>query len=71
MSIKQIFLFQSNVSKKAGAFDLVICTGVFFNDEPEGEGIESSDIILWNNLKSGKVRKSIEVFWGEWEFQNT
>ena len=34
---------------------MVICTGVFFNDEPEGEGIESSDAILWNNLKSGKV----------------
>ena len=42
--LNQTFLFQSNVSKKAGAFDLVICTGVFFNDEPEGEGIESSDI---------------------------
>ena len=43
------------MSKKAGPFDMVICTGVFFNDEPEGEGIESSDIILWSNLKSGKV----------------
>ena len=34
---------------------MVICTGVFFNDEPEGEGIESSDAILWSNLKLGKV----------------
>ena len=43
------------MSKKAGPFDMVICTGVFFNDEPEGEGIESSDAILWSNLKLGKV----------------
>jgi hypothetical protein len=43
------------VNKKAGPFDMVICTGVFFNDEPEGEGIESSDALLWTNLKLGKV----------------
>ena len=43
------------MNKKAGPFDMVICTGVFFNDEPEGEGIESSDTILWTNIKLGKV----------------
>ena len=45
------------MNKKAGPFDMVICTGAFFNDESEGEGVESSDVILWANLKSGKVIK--------------
>ena len=46
------------MSKKAGPFDMVICTGIFFNDEPEGDGVESSDAILWNNLRDGKVEIS-------------
>ena len=39
---------------------MVICTGSFFNDEPEGEGVESSDAMLWSNLKLGKVRVSLD-----------
>ena len=49
------FGLQTVVNKKAGPFDMVICTGVFFNDEPEGDGIESSDAIAWTNIKNGKV----------------
>lgn len=55
--IKKTF-YQGNVNKKAGPFEMVICTGIFFNDEPEGDGVESSDAILWNNLRDGKVEIS-------------
>lgn len=48
-----------NVNKKAGPFEMVICTGIFFNDEPEGDGVESSDAILWNNLRDGKAQKNV------------
>ena len=35
---------------------MVICTGIFFNDEPGGEGVESSDLKAWTEIKLGKVK---------------
>ena len=48
------------VHKKAGPFDLAVCVGAFFNDEPDG--VVGTDLSAWKDIKTGKVSLPIPVY---------